>query len=206
MHIMFVCTGNICRSPMGELLLTRYLDGTTVQVSSAGTRGVPRCQMDPSSARLMTSVNIEPSGFRSRRLTRSMAESADLILCFEKEQRKDIVALAPGAVRYTFLLNDFANMCQYCAQNGMVSGRTIQERLASVIKVSSMIRPMLPTPKDIADPHGKSFDKFRIAANQTNNALRTMLKSMKKHYSVDIAPVRSQICSGQSTDTYNMWA
>lgn len=102
MHIMFVCTGNICRSPMGELLLTRYLDGTTVQVSSAGTRGLPRCQMDPSSARLMTSVNIEPSGFRSRRLTRSMAESADLILCFEKEQRKDIVALAPGAVRYTF--------------------------------------------------------------------------------------------------------
>lgn len=154
----------------------------------------------------MTSVNIEPSGFRSRRLTRSMAESADLILCFEKEQRKDIVALAPGAVRYTFLLNDFANMCQYCAQNGMVSGLTIQERLASVIKVSSMIRPMLPTPKDIDDPHGKSFDKFRIAANQTNNALRTMLKSMKKHYSVGIAPVRSQICSGQSTTTYNMWA
>jgi protein-tyrosine phosphatase len=97
-------------------------------------------------------------------------------------------------------------MCQYCAQNGMVSGLTIQERLASVIKVSSMIRPMLPTPKDIDDPHGKSFDKFRIAANQTNNALRTMLKSMKKHYSVGIAPVRSQICSGQSTTTYNMWA
>ena len=40
MHIMFVCTGNICRSPMGELLLTRYLSGTTVQVSSAGTHGL----------------------------------------------------------------------------------------------------------------------------------------------------------------------
>ena len=34
MHIMFVCTGNICRSPMGELLLTKYLNGTTVRVSS----------------------------------------------------------------------------------------------------------------------------------------------------------------------------
>ncbi|MFZ2659052.1 MAG: low molecular weight phosphatase family protein, partial [Bifidobacterium adolescentis] len=33
MHIMFVCTGNICRSPMGELLMTHYLNGTTVQVS-----------------------------------------------------------------------------------------------------------------------------------------------------------------------------
>ena len=47
MHIMFVCTGNICRSPMGELLLTRYLSGTTVQVSSAGTHGLPMHQIDP---------------------------------------------------------------------------------------------------------------------------------------------------------------
>lgn len=53
MHIMFVCTGNICRSPMGELLLTKYLNGTTVRVSSAGTRGLPMHQIDPSSARLM---------------------------------------------------------------------------------------------------------------------------------------------------------
>ena len=53
MHIMFVCTGNICRSPMGELLLTRYLSGTTVQVSSAGTHGLPMHQIDPNSALLM---------------------------------------------------------------------------------------------------------------------------------------------------------
>ena len=99
MHIMFVCTGNICRSPMGELLLTRYLSGTTVQVSSAGTHGLPMHQIDPNSALLMESVGIEPSGFRSRRLTQPMAESADLILCFEKDQRKDIVTLAPTAVR-----------------------------------------------------------------------------------------------------------
>ena len=109
MHIMFVCTGNICRAPMGELLLTKYLNGTTVRVSSAGTRGLPMHQIDPSSARLMDSVGIESSGFRSRRLTRQMADEADLILCFEKSQRKDIVALAPAAVRYTFLLSDFAN-------------------------------------------------------------------------------------------------
>ena len=47
MHIMFVCTGNICRSPMGELLMTHYLNGTTVQVSSAGTRGLPMHPIDP---------------------------------------------------------------------------------------------------------------------------------------------------------------
>lgn len=193
MHIMFVCTGNICRSPMGELLMTHYLTGTTIRVSSAGTRGLPMHSIDPSSGRLMQSVGIEPSGFRSRRLTRQMADEADLILCFEKQQRKDIVTLAPAAVRYTFLLNDFANMCDYCARNGMVAGKTIQERLQSVIKRSSMIRPLIPLPEDIADPHGREFDQFCIAAEQTNTAIRRILKSMRKHYVVTPAPVRSQI-------------
>lgn len=193
MHIMFVCTGNICRSPMGELLLTRYLEGTTVRVSSAGTRGLPMHQIDPSSARLLSSVGIDSSGFRSRRLTREMAESADLILCFEAAQRKEIVTLAPAAVRYTFLLNDFANMCQYSAQHGLVKGLTIQERLQSVIDASSYIRPMIAPPEDIADPHGREFAKFRQAANETNHALRVILTSMRKHYRVDPAPERARI-------------
>lgn len=193
MHIMFVCTGNICRSPMGELLLTRYLSGTTVQVSSAGTHGLPMHQIDSNSALLMESVGIEPSGFRSRRLTQPMAKSADLILCFEKDQRKDIVTLAPTAVKYTFLLGDFANMCEYCARNGLVKGLTIQERLQSVINSASIIRPMLPEPEDIEDPHGKEYAKFRTAAEQTNKALRTILTSMRKHYRVEEAPVRPQI-------------
>lgn len=193
MRIMFVCTGNICRSPMGELLMTHYLNGTTVRVSSAGTRGLPMHPIDPSSGRLMQSVGIESSGFRSRRLTRQMADEADLILCFEKQQRKEIVTLAPAAVRYTFLLDDFANMCDYCARNNMIAGLTIQERLQSVIKKSSMIRPMIPQPKDIADPHGREFSMFCVAAEQTNGAIRKILKSMRKHRTVTPAPIRSQI-------------
>lgn len=193
MHIMFVCTGNICRSPMGELLMSRYLANTTVQVTSAGTRGLPMHQIDPSSARLMDSVGIDSSGFRSRRLTREMAESADLILCFEAAQRKEIVTIAPMAVRYTFMLDDFANMCRYSAEHGLVKGLTIQERLQSVIDSSSFIRPLIAAPKDIADPHGREFAKFRQVAEETNRALRTILTSMRKHYRVEPAPVRPQI-------------
>lgn len=193
MHIMFVCTGNICRSPMGELLMSRYLANTTVQVTSAGTRGLPMHQIDPSSARLMDSIGIDSSGFRSRRLTREMAESADLILCFEAAQRKEIVTIAPMAVRYTFMLDDFANMCRYSAEHGLVKGLTIQERLQSVIDSSSFIRPLIAVPRDIADPHGREFAKFRQAAEETNRALRTILSSMRKHYRVDPAPVHPQI-------------
>lgn len=193
MHIMFVCTGNICRSPMGELLLTRYLSGTTVQVSSAGTHGLPMHQIDPNSALLMESVGIEPSGFRSRRLTQPMAKSADLILCFEKDQRKDIVTLAPTAVKYTFLLGDFANMCEYCARNGLVKGLTIQERLQSVMTLLPLFGPCFPNPRILRIRTVRNMQNSALPPSRTNKALRTILTSMRKHYRVEEAPVRPQI-------------
>ena len=84
-------------------------------------------------------------------------------------------------------------MCDYCACNNMIAGLTIQERLQSVIKKSSMIRPMIPQPKDIADPHGREFSMFCVAAEQTNGAIRKILKSMRKHRTVTPVPIRSQI-------------
>lgn len=182
MRIMFVCTGNVCRSPMGELMMKRYLAGSSIVVSSAGVKGLKSHPIHQSSAKLMTSVGIDSSAFRSRPLTADMAQDSDLILCFEKEQRRDIVSMAPMAVNYTFLVTEFANMCLYSAQQQLVKGRTLEERLQSVIDAASFIRPMIPAPRDVDDPMGKSFDVFCRAAEQTNKALWIILDSMRKHY------------------------
>ena len=186
MHIMFVCTGNVCRSPMGELLMRRYLSGTSITVSSAGTHALVGHPIDPSSGRLMDSVGIDSGEFRSRQLTRQLAENADLILCFEEERR-------------TFLVTDFANMCLYCAQHDLVKGLTVQERLNSVIEASSFIRPMIPAPRDVEDPFTKDFPVFRKAANQTNKAIWIILNSMRKHYRVNGAPARTMIEHAKET-------
>ena len=189
MRVMFVCTGNICRSPMGELLLSRYLADTSIEVSSAGTKGLPGHPIDPSSATLMSSVGIDSSAFRSRRLTRDMANATNLILCFEASQRREIVTLAPAVVRRTFVITEFAALCAYCADHGMVKGRTIQERLWSVAVAAPIVRPLLPPSPDIEDPHGKTFDVFCTVADETNRALRTILNSMRKHAGAKIHPL-----------------
>lgn len=189
MRVMFVCTGNICRSPMGELLLSRYLADTSIEVSSAGTKGLPGHPIDPSSATLMSSVGIDSSAFRSRRLTRDMANATDLILCFEASQRREIVTLAPAVVRRTFVITEFAALCAYCADHGMVKGRTIQERLWSVAEAAPIVRPLLSPSPDIEDPHGKTFDVFCTVADETNRALRTILNSMRKHAGAKIHPL-----------------
>ncbi|WP_094730465.1 low molecular weight phosphatase family protein [Bifidobacterium hapali] len=177
MKILFVCTGNICRSPMGELLLSHYIPDADISVDSAGTRGLDNHAIDPSSAKLLDQAGIDSSAFRSKRITPQLADSADLIFCFEPHQRQDIATLAPRAGRRTFLLPDFANMCAYCAQQGFITGNNRQERLESVIDNASMIRPMLPAPISIEDPHRKDFPVFQKAYDQICQALSIIAKA-----------------------------
>jgi protein-tyrosine phosphatase len=165
---------------MGELLLSEYLRGTSLTVSSAGTHGLPSHEIDPSSGRLMRSAGIDPSQFRSRRLTADLAQSADLILCFEARHRKDIVTVTPSATSRTFLLSDFAALSKQAAADGVVTGITIQERLGSIISAAPLLRSNLPAASEIADPHGREFPAFQTAATQINDALHTILRSLEK--------------------------
>ena len=178
MRILFVCTGNICRSPMGEYLFRRYTQGASLEIGSAGTHSLVGHAIDPSSKALLDAADIDASEFRSTQLTQSIADDADLILCFEPEQRHNIVVIAPTALSYTFTLTDFSNLCAYCAQQGMISGDTIQERLQSVIGQSMLARPALPQAATIPDPYRKNFEAFRSAANATNDAIRNILRSI----------------------------
>jgi len=83
MRVLFICTGNICRSPMGELLFRTYTQGTSLEVGSAGTHSLAGHSIDPSSKALMDAVGINSSQFRSTQLTQDIADNSDLILCFE---------------------------------------------------------------------------------------------------------------------------
>ena len=169
MNVLFVCTGNLCRSPMGELLAGAYLAGTSVTASSAGTLGLASHVIDPNSARVLEKARIawngdadaslptciSPAaiaGFRSRRLTLDIAAGSDLILCFEKRQIEQVVTLCPSCVRRVFLLTRFARICSLCAERGLVTGWTVADRLRSIIDESPLVLPLVQPAGDIADP------------------------------------------------------
>jgi protein-tyrosine phosphatase len=62
LHILFVCTGNICRSPSAERLAT----AAGASASSAGTRAVIGHPMHPESARVLRDLGGDPDGFVAR--------------------------------------------------------------------------------------------------------------------------------------------
>lgn len=179
MKVLFVCTGNICRSPMGELMFPLFFHDDSITTDSAGVQGLIDNPIDPSSARLMQADGIDPSAFRSKRLTPQLAMDSDLILCFTEHQRKKIVELAPRIRSRTFLLTDFADLCAYCAKNGLIEGDTLEDRLDSVLASASLVRPMLSPAHDIDDPYRKEFEAFETAHQQIGESFATIAAALE---------------------------
>lgn len=108
---LFVCSGNICRSPMAEALFNRILETSKsprareIAVSSAGilgfTAGTPAA---PLARRVMRHRGLSLDGFAARDLTPGVIRDADLILTATKDQRDKIAAWVPTASRKTFTL------------------------------------------------------------------------------------------------------
>lgn len=110
-RILFVCTGNVCRSPAAELLLRHHTDGLPgLVIRSTGTmpnegQGIP----DPMGA-LLRARGLDTERHRARYLDEATARGADLILTATREHRSHVVGLVPAMLRRTFTLKEFARM------------------------------------------------------------------------------------------------
>lgn len=113
--ILFVCTGNIARSPFMELTLANRLAGTAavgMPVSSAGTYAVTGSHIHPEVAVELRSRGIDSSGFVASQLTADRVLDAGLILTASRDQRRLVARLAPERRHVTFTLRQFVRLIQ----------------------------------------------------------------------------------------------
>ena len=115
-NILFVCTGNVCRSPAAERLLRRVLVGggiaglSGVDVSSAGTGALVGDPVSPPMAVLIEKAGADASNFTARQLLPALVRGADLIITMTGAHRRETVTLVPAAVQRTFVLGELAHM------------------------------------------------------------------------------------------------
>jgi protein-tyrosine-phosphatase len=98
MHILFVCTGNTCRSPLAEAMLRSLVERrglTDVTVSSAGTGAWDGAPASEGSYLVALENGVDLSGHRARLLTPELAASADLILTMSRSHRQRVLGLVP---------------------------------------------------------------------------------------------------------------
>ena len=111
--VLFICTGNSCRSVMAKGLLEkklRELGRDEVEVLSAGIMMMGGLGATAETRELLEAEGIDVSGHLSQRVTKEMVNKSDIILVMEKLQENRILEFAPQAKNRLFLLKEFAKI------------------------------------------------------------------------------------------------
>jgi protein-tyrosine-phosphatase len=150
MEILFVCTGNICRSPMAEGLMVHMLAARSMggfRVRSAGTVALDGRPAEPHAVAAARELGVDIAAHRARSLDPAMAQQADLILVMEQGQA-DLIARVLPADRQ--------------AQRLRLLGTYVPDRESA----------------EIDDPYGQPLDAYRSCAGSIQQCLTAVLEQI----------------------------
>jgi protein-tyrosine phosphatase len=172
--VLFVCTGNICRSPTAEALARRELaryPGVPLEVSSAGSHAL---EGNPAASRSMLAASTRGASLErhfARELTRRRVRSAGLILCMAAEHRPFVLSYDRSAANRTFLLATFARVA---AQWDWLAGSPA-ELVALVAEHAQELDG-----DDIDDPLGHPAEAYAACAERLDGLVTPVIAALVK--------------------------
>jgi len=148
--ILFICTGNICRSPMAEGLFRHAVAGRgDFRVLSAGIGAIDGQPPSPHAVEAMRELGLDISRQRSHMLTANVVREADLIFGMTHNHVDSVILLYPFAAEKTFLLREFDDTLD-------------------------------PYEKDISDPIGGSYEVYVNCRDQIEQGIASILRYLEQ--------------------------
>ena len=178
-RVLFVCTGNICRSPVAAAALVARLPahGTAAawSVESAGTRatlGRPPHEVIKAAAR----IDLDVGTHRSQQVTAELVELSDLVVGMSREHVQETSLMVPGAFGRSFTLRELVAALDRLAASphggagGTTPGGSVGDVLARLGQDRSPSDLLLAGPDiDVADPYGgpqRGYDRMAVEIHE----------------------------------------
>lgn len=151
-NILFVCIGNICRSPFAQELFTKLMGQKQCEgfhAESAGLLALPGNSATFLAQKVASEYGVDLTGHQAKRLSQKLVDWSDLILVMETSHKDDLLAEFPESTDKTFLIRRFARF----------GSRT----------------------RGIADPYGLQYDAYRFCYLDIEDAVSGLVEYLIRH-------------------------
>ena len=183
--ILFVCQGNVCRSPAAERLTTLWAaealgaqpERAGIRITSAGLGAQESEPMHPLSAAALAGLGGNSAGFLSRRFVPGLAHDAALVLTRTTRQRRSVLETTPMGLRRTFTLPEAAALLPLIDRSAL-ERMAPRQRVAKLAELLDAARARRPAPhwEDIADPIGGRSSAHQDAVQRIASSLRPLVE------------------------------
>ena len=155
--IIFVCTGNTCRSPMAEFLLKDALQRANLKgfsVSSAGIQGRDGDVINPKSALVLSEHGLDGNHFTSTQLKENSLSDAFAVVCMTEKQKDILLDMRWQALRKT----------------GGIGEEEIENNIYSFVELTGY---------DVLDPYGKDVDCYRYVYGLLEAGMSALMENLR---------------------------
>ena len=174
-RVLFVCTGNICRSPIAESMLRRCVDRMRLPVSVLSAGLLPdEGPADGSAIAVLRTRGIDLAGHRRKQISAPLLDGADLILGMERLHIREVVALEPTTFSRAFTLREFVRRA---AAQGPRTKTVGLRAWAAVLQRSRTPWDLLGSSAadTVDDPFGLGRDAFEQCADEIDGLIESLV-------------------------------